>query len=157
VRAAAVVLTLLVVSTVSAAGAGGLVFERADGSTITVPGTPRTWCDGDGLHILTRGSQKQSRWQIGVVRPNVESGRVLRFTWTRPNGVELFVYDSRTRNEASDGAESSRGRIVLRRASCRRGARVEIVVAAVLASELSDGRPIRVSGTFVGPVGARPF
>jgi hypothetical protein len=155
VRAATVVLTLLVFS--SATAAASLVFKRADGSTIAVPGTPRTWCDGDGLHVLTLGSPKHSRWQIGVARPSVKGGRVLRFTWMRPNGVELFVYDAKTGNEASDGAEGSRGRVYLRRASCRRGGRVEIVVSAVLASEFSDGRPIRVSGTFVGRVGARPF
>ena len=150
-------LVLLLVSTASARAAEQIVFRRADGCAVTFAGSAGTWCDRDALHVLTLGRAKQSRWQLGIARRSLRSGRTLRFTWLRPNGVELFVYDARTRNETSDEAESSRGRIVLRHAGCRRGGRVEIAIWAFLSSELSGGEPIRVSGTFVGPVGTRPI
>jgi hypothetical protein len=133
-----------------------LVFHRADGSIITLPKTVRTWCDRDGLHAVGFGTLRESRWELGIVRTKVRSGAVLPYSWTRPNGVALFVFDAKTRNEASEGAEGSHGRVELRRASCVRGAQVVIKVSGVLASEFSDGQPVRVSGTFFGRVGKRP-
>jgi hypothetical protein len=158
VRTIAHALALLAVAVcaASASAATTLVFRRADGSAITFPKTVRTWCDTGGLHAVGFGTIGQSHWQLGIARMNVRSGRVLPYSWQRPNGVELFVFDAKTRNEASEGAEGSHGRVEPRRASCARGARVEIAVSGVIASEFSDGKPVRVSGTFVGRVGARP-
>lgn len=140
----------------SAGAATTLVFRRADGSAIALPKTVRTWCDGDGLHAVGFGTIRQSHWQLGIARKNVRSGAVLPWSWRRPNGVELFVFDAKTRNEASEGAEGSHGRVVVQRASCVRGARIVIPASGVLASEFSDGKPVRVSGTFVGRLGTRP-
>jgi hypothetical protein len=151
-------LLLLIVLGVCAtsAAADGLVFRRADGSAIDFPGPVRTWCDRDGLHVATVGTIRQSRWELGIARASVRSGRVWRFSWEHPNGVEVFVFDAKTRNEASDGPEGSHGRVLLRRATCARGGRVEIGLSGVIASEFFDGKDIRVSGAFVGRVGPRP-
>jgi hypothetical protein len=108
------------------------------------------------LHAAVFGTLRQSRWEFGIARTKVRSGAVLPYSWMRPNGVALFVFDEKTRNEASEGAEGSRGRVELRRASCARGAQVVITVSGVLASEFSDGKPVRISGTFSGRVGKGP-
>jgi hypothetical protein len=156
VRIIALTLVALAVLAGSANAATTLVFRRVDGSAITFPKTVRTWCDGDGLHAVGFGTIRQSHWQLGIARKNVRSGLQLPYSWTRANGVELFVFDAKTRNEASEGAEGSRGRVKIRRASCARGARVAIDVFGTLASEFSDRKPVRVSGTFVGRIGTRP-
>jgi hypothetical protein len=99
---------------------------------------------------------RQSRWQLQIARKSVHSGRVVRFSWRRENGIRIFVYDSKTRNEASDGAEGSHGKITLRRATCRRGQAVEIGLSGTIASEFFDGKPVRMSGTYRGRIGSRP-
>lgn len=153
----ALTLTLVSLTLVgSAHAATTLAFRRTDGSAITLPTTVRTWCDGDGLHAVGFGTIRQSHWQLGIARKNVRSGLLLPYSWKRPNGIELFVFDGKTKNEASEGAEGSHGRVALRHASCTRGARVVIDVSGVLASEFSDRKPVRVSGRFVGRVGPRP-
>ena len=102
------------------------------------------------------GRIRQSRWQLQIARKHVHPGRVLGFSWRHANGIGIFVYDAKTRNEASEGAEGSRGKVVLRRASCRRGHVVEIGLSGTIASEFSDGKPVRVSGTYRGRIGSRP-
>ena len=155
-RLVAIVVVFLSLCCASATAAAELVFTRADGSTIVFPEAVRTWCDSDGLHAVVLGTARQSRWQLGISRKNVRNGRVVPFSWRRTNGVELFVFDAKTRNEASEGAEGSHGRVELRRASCAPGARVVISVDGVIASEVSDGRRVRVSGTFEDRVGRKP-
>lgn len=153
----ALALTLVGLTIVGSANAATtLVFRRPDGSAITLPKTVRTWCDGDGLHAVGFGTIRQSHWQLGIARKNVQSGLVLPYSWKRPNGIELFVFDGKTKNEASEGAEGSHGRVALRHASCGRGARVVVDVSGVLASEFFDGKPVRASGTFSGRIGPRP-
>lgn len=155
-RLTALAVVLLAVSSAVAGAGTGLVFRRADGSALAFTGDARSWCDADGLHVLRFGGIHRSHWQLGIERNRVLSGRTLRFTWRNANGVEIFVLDAKTRNEASEGAEGSHGRVVLRRATCVRGGRLEIAVSGVIASEFGDGKPIRVSGTFLGRVGSRP-
>ena len=153
----ALALTLVALTIVGSANAATtLVFRRTDGSAISFPKTVRTWCDGDGLHAVGFGTIRQSHWQLGIARKNVRSGLVLPYSWKRPNGIELFVFDAKTKNEASEGAEGSHDRVALRHASCARGARIAVDVSGVLASEFFDGKPVRVSGTFSGRVGPRP-
>jgi hypothetical protein len=141
----------------SAAAADSPLFRRANGSAIVFPGTVRAWCDATRLNLfsLTR-KVRQSRWQLQIARKHVHPGRVVRFSWRHANGIGIFVYDAKTRNEASEGAEGSHGTVTLRRASCRLGHAVEIGLAGTIASEFSDGKPIRVSGTYRGRIGSRP-
>ena len=149
-------LAVVAICVSSANAASSLAFRRTDGSAIVFPRTTRTWCDGDGLHVVVYGTIRQSHWQLGIARKNVRSGRELPYSWRRSNGVELFVFDAKTRNEASEGAEGSQGRVELGSASCVRGARIVVAVSGVIASEFADGEPVRVAGTFSARVGPRP-
>ena len=133
-----------------------LTFHRKDGSRTSFPGAVRAWCDRDALHVITLGAIGQSRWQLSVARTGLHSRETIDFTWRRPRGIELFVFDATTKNEASEGAEGSRGHVVLRRTTCSRGGAFEIAVSAVIASEFFDGTRIRASGTLRGKVGRQP-
>jgi hypothetical protein len=156
VRILVVAPVVLAVCVASASAATTLAFKRADGTALRFPADARAWCARDGLHVVTPGTTRESRWQLSIPRKNVRSGRMLPFSTARPNGVEIFVFDAKTHNEASDGAEGSHGRVQVWRAACLRGARLLIGVSGVVASELSDGKPVRVSGTFEGRVGTPP-
>jgi hypothetical protein len=148
---------LLLAFTGSAAASGSVLFRRANGSAIVFPGTVRAWCDAKRLNIFSLAPKlRQSRWQLQITRKHVQPGRVVRFSWRHANGIGIFVYDAKTRNEASEGPEGSHGVVTLRRATCRRGHAVEIGLAGTIASEFSDGKPIRVSGTYRGRIGSRP-
>jgi hypothetical protein len=149
-------LTLLLALAGSAAASTSPVFRRADGSAIVFPGPGRAWCDAKNLYIVSLGRLRDSRWEIDVARKSLRPGSVIRFTWLHENGIVVFVYDAKTHNEASDGAEGSRGAITLRRATCRRGGSLEIGLSGTIASEFFDGKPVRVSGTYRGTVAAPP-
>jgi len=99
---------------------------------------------------------RQSRWQLQIARKHVHPGRVVRYSWRHANGIGIFVYDGKTRNEASEGAEGSHGTVTLPRVTCRRGGAVEIGLSGTIASEFSNGKPVRVSGTYRGRIGSRP-
>jgi hypothetical protein len=116
----------------------------------------RAWCDRTNLIVVSLGRIRQSHWEIDVARKQLHPGRVIRFDWRRENEIVVFVYDAKTRNEASDGAEGSRGVLTLRRATCRRGGSLAIRLSGTIASEFSDGTPVRVSGTYRGRVGSLP-
>jgi hypothetical protein len=150
-------LGLLLALAGSAAASGSPLFRRADGSAIVFPGAVRAWCDSKRLTVVNLAPKlRQSRWQLEVTRKRVRRGNVVRFSWRRPNGIAIFVYDAKTKNEASEGAEGSHGVVTLRRATCRRGGSLEIALSGTIASEFSDGKPVRVSGTYRGTVGSRP-
>ena len=149
-------ITLVVVVSGSSGGTSSPVFRRADGSVISFPGPVRAWCDEQGLNVVSLGTVRQSRWQLQIARRHVHPGGVARFSWRHANGIGIFVYDGKTRNEASDGAQGSHGTVMLRRATCRRGGAVEIGLSGTIASEFSDGKPVRVSGTYRGRIGSRP-
>jgi len=133
-----------------------ITFHRADGSRIAFPGAVRAWCERDALYVVTLGRTNQSRWQLSVARKELVPRRTVLFTWEKARGITLFIFDAQTRNEASESAEGSRGRIVLRRATCTRGGSLEIAVSALVASEFSDGARIRASGVLKTQIGARP-
>ncbi len=141
----------------SAAAADSPLFRRANGSAVVFPGTVRAWCDAKRLNIFSLASKRQqSHWQLQIARKHVHPGRVVRYSWRHANGIGIFVYDGKTRNEASEGAEGSHGTVTLHRVSCRLGHIVEIGLAGTIASEFSDGKPVRVSGTYRGRIGSRP-
>ena len=153
----ALLLALLVAAAGSAAASDSPLFRRADSSAIVFPGGVRAWCDAKSLNVFSLGpTLRSSRWELEVGRKSVRPGGVIRFSWRGANGISIFVYDAKTHNEASVGAEGSRGVVTLRRATCRRGGSLEIGLSGTIASEFSDGKPIRVSGTYRGTVGAPP-
>jgi hypothetical protein len=149
--------TLLLVATGYAAASAGPLFLRADGSVIVFPGAVRAWCDTKSLNVVSLGKRiRQSHWQLEIARKRLQPGRLIRFTWRRTNGVGIFVFDAKTHDEASEGAEGSRGVVTLRRVTCRRGGSVKIGLSGTIASEFSDGKPVRVSGTYRGTVSSPP-
>ena len=142
----------------SAAASDSPLFRRANGSVIVFPGTVRAWCEAKRLNIFSLAPKlRQSRWQLQIARKHVRPGRVVRFSWRHANGIGVFVYDAKTRNEASEGTEGSHGVVTLRRATCRRGGVVEIGLSGTIASEFFDGKPVRMSGTYRGRIGSRPY
>ena len=147
--------TLVLVISGSAA-TGSPLFRRANGSAIVFPGTVRAWCDATSLEVASLGRIEQSRWQLEVARKRLQPGHTVSFSWRRANGIGIFVFDAKTHNEASEGAEGSRGVVTLRRATCTRGGPLEIGVTGTIASEFLDGKPIRVSGVYRGTVGSAP-
>jgi hypothetical protein len=150
-------ITVLLAATGSAAASESPLFRRADGSAIVFPGAVRAWCDGKSLNVASLGRRmRDSRWQLEIARKRLHPRRVLRFSWRRANGVGIFVFDGKTRNEASEGPEGSRGTVTLRRVTCRRGGLLRIGLSGTIASEFSDGKPVRVSGTYRGTVSSPP-
>ena len=141
----------------SAGASESPLFRRPNGSAIVFPGGVRAWCDGKRLNVFSVPPKvAQSRWQLQIGRKHLRAGRVVRFSWRRANGVGVFVVDAKTHNEASQGAEGSRGAITLRRATCRRGGVVELGLSGTIASEFFDGQTIRMSGVYRGTIGPRP-
>ena len=152
----AVLIGALLLVAVGSATTSSPVFRRTDGSAILFPGSVRAWCDAKSLQVVSLGRIRQSRWQVEVARKSLRPGHTVRFSWQRANGIGIFVFDAKTHNEASEGAEGSHGVLALRRATCRRGGSLEVGVSGTIASEFSDGTPIRVSGTYRGTVGSAP-
>jgi hypothetical protein len=148
---------LLAIAGSAAAAADSPLFRRADGTAIVFPGAVRAWCGTKNLNVLNLARRiRQSRWQLEIARKHVHGRRVVRFSWHSANGIRIFVYDAKTHNEASEGAEGSHGVITLRRATCRRGGTLVVRVSGTIASEFSDGTPVRVSGTYRGRVASPP-
>src|SRR5919198_1578762 len=146
---------LLVVA--GSAATNSPLFRRANGSAIVFPGTVRAWCNAKSLEVASLGPRLlQSRWQLEVARKSLQEGHAVSFSWRRASGIGIFVFDAKTHNEASEGAEGSRGVVTLRRATCQRGGSLEIGVSGTIASEFGDGKPIRISGTYRGTVGSAP-
>jgi Kelch motif len=150
--------------------ATGLTFRRTNGSRIEFAGRVHVWCgawntdvDTRTLHVavLRRAGPGFARpyWWVFAVAKDVERARSIRFPAQPregdPRGVGMFVYDTRTGNEASSEEEESRGAISFAPTACAVDAPVRFTVAATLGSE-TGGKPIRVAGTFRGVVSSRP-
>jgi hypothetical protein len=154
--------------------AQGLVFERADGSNIEMPGRPLVWCGpwndvipDHVLHVAAVGGVKRQAgekwftyWQLWAIPEHIEGRAAVGFpgnyTFDDPSGVVLFVGDAETRNEASTTGKDSSGQIVFAQASCDVGAPIEFTIDAVVDSEFSDGDLVTAKGTFRGVVGPPP-
>jgi N-acetylneuraminic acid mutarotase len=150
---------------------GGLTFRRADGTRIQFSGRIRAWCGAwndleptRSLHIAVMRADGRGfarpYWHVFAVPADVARRRVIRFpvgiSELRVRGAAVFVYDRNTGNEASSEEEGSRGWISFAPVRCAVGLPVRFSISAVLGSELSDGKPIRVSGRFEGTIAAKP-
>ena len=164
---------LLVGATLVGAGAtlvstSAPTFRRSDGTAIRFAAPIRVWCgrwEPDvpvrSLHVgalpARRGS---SYWMLTAVLRDVRAHPRVRFpigfVWNRPKGAEIFVYDARTKNEASSETEEAHGTVEFSQVGCRRGQRVQLTVHGVLGSEFFDGKKVRSDGTVRGVVGATP-
>jgi hypothetical protein len=141
-----------------------LLFERPNGSELRFQAVPRVWCAPwaedvarPSIHVAAKDARRG--WELSAVRRDLEIGERIdfpnEFVWNRPRGAQLFVAAGRL--EASSAEEESSGSIAFSRATCRLGSVVEFSVDAVLGSELFEGDPVRVSGTYRGRVSKPPY
>jgi hypothetical protein len=154
--------------------AQGLVFERADGSKIEMPGRPLVWCGPWNDEIPERalqvaaigGIERQpgekwfTYWHLWAIPAHIDDQAAVGFpgnyTFDDPSGVVLFVGDTETKNESSSNGDDSSGQIVFAQASCDVGAPIEFTIDAVIDSEFSDGDLVTAKGTFHGVVEPPP-
>jgi hypothetical protein len=153
---------------------GGLVFSRADGSEIDIPGRAVVWCGpwndmipAQALQIAAiegveraAGQEWFSYWRVWAIVEDVRGGQPVtlpnQFIWNKPRRAEIFVGDFPTENEASSKQEGSSGHIVFRKATCELGGEVEFTIDAAIGSEFGDGEPVFGAGTFKGLVSDPP-
>ena len=149
-----------------------LVFRREDGSEIEMPGRPIAWCGPDDVRpgtvlqvaaidgVKRTSDERFSYWYVWAVPEDVEEGESISFplprAWDDARGVQIFVGDSVTDNEASTSGEDSSGQISFSQATCEIGAPIEFTVDAVIDSEFYDGDPVKANGTFRGVLDEAP-
>ena len=129
---------------------------RPDGSKIALKPTIRVWCgpwepDVRVPSIHVRVGSRSRAWTLSAVVADVRRRPVVRFphsfVFDKPTGAQLFAVDAR--NEASSAEEEASGRMTFSRARCgRTSLDLRFAVDAVMGSELSDGTPIAIRGTF---------
>lgn len=157
-------LALLCLLTCASVAEAQLVFKRPSGSAIHFNGQPRAWCGPwaedvarPSFHVGLRSARRG--WELSAVRRDVQIGRSIEFpndfVWNKPHGAQLFAFDAPI--EASTAEEESSGSMVFSHLSCRLGSVVEFSVEAVLGSELFEGTPVQVSGTYRGHVSRGPL
>ena len=138
-----------------------LTLTRADGDEVEFPARVRVWCgrwepdvEARALHVRIGRPGKGAFWWLRAVVADVRREPVVRlphsFVFDRPTGAQLFAVDGT--NELSSAEEEASGRIVFRRARCGRRLAVRVRVDATLGSELSDGEPLTVTGSFAARV-----
>jgi hypothetical protein len=134
-----------------------LVFTRSDGSRVDYPFDVRVRCGRwapdvpvRALHVRMGWSRPRSRWSLSAVVRDVRRRPVVRlprsFVWNEPKGALLFATDGQ--NEVSSAEEEASGRIRFDRVRCGRRLAVRFRIRAVLGSELFDGEPVSVRGSF---------
>jgi hypothetical protein len=149
-----------------------LVFTRSDGSPVGFLDQAQlyVWCgpwDGDvvpapSLQVWFGGpGVSDPKWHLKAVVAGISAGTPVLFphsvNWDDPDGVELFVLDPP--NELSttiDGAGLG-GQITFQVFQCGAEGVVHFSINTVIGSELGDGPPVTVSGSFRAPVGQPPF
>lgn len=159
---AGLVVAVLLLAAAPAAEAG-LVFKRPGGSEIQFAGSPRVWCGPwddevarSSVHVALRNARRG--WELSAVRRDLVPGGRIEFpndfVSKHPRGALFFAFDGAI--EASSAEEESSGSMVFSRLNCRPGGVVEFSIDAVLGSELFNGKPVRVSGTYRGRVSSPP-
>ena len=134
------------------------LFRRANGSAIVFPGTVRAWCDAKRLNVFSLARRTPA---VALAAPDrAEARPPADVSFGSAGGTRTGSASSsmtrRRKTRRRSGAEGSHGTVTLRRATCRRGGAVEIGLSGTIASEFSDGKPVRVSGTYRGRIGSRP-
>lgn len=143
-----------------------LVFTREDGTLAEVGQRYFVWCGewepGEvatpAVHVSNM-TLAEAGWMLRAVRADVGGGATITFPndfiFDQPEGALLFINDRD--NELSTAEPESSGSITFQEVSCERGGTVRFSVDAVVGSEFGDGPTMRVTGSFRGTVGDRPF
>jgi hypothetical protein len=135
--------------------ANEIVLTRADGTAIPVKQTFRVWCgpwerDVPKPSVHVQAGARGELWTMSAVVADVRRRPVVRFPhsfiFDKPTGARLFAGDGR--NEASTSTQKSSGRITFSRVRCGKRPDVRFEVAAVIGSELFDGTPVAMRGSF---------
>lgn len=147
---------------VPAEGAAGLrvrdrlTWSRPDGTAVAFRPDVRVWCGRwesgvpvPSIHVRV-GAGVRPRWELSAVVADVKRHPVVRlphsFVFDHPTGAQLFATDGR--NEVNSDTEESRGRIRFLRVSCGRRLRIAFRFTGRVGSELGDGEPLLVRGSF---------
>jgi len=143
-----------------------LVFTREDQTVISFSSDAQlfVWCgpweegevDTPSLHVLFAGLE--DGWQLSAVIADVTLGEPLlfpnSFIFDQPKDVHIFVLDPP--NELSTQESESGGSITFQQLGCGSGGEVQFSIDAVIGSEVTDGTPVSVTGTFRAPIGQPP-
>ena len=100
--------------------------------------------------IHVRVGNRSRHWELSAVLADVNAKPTIRFphsfVFDQPEGAQLFA--ATPLHEVSSAEEEARGKITFTRASCGTPLGLAFRIDAKLGSELSDGRSLRVKGTF---------
>ena len=153
-------LPLLLLLPAPAAAAPSLrVHDHLDWKGAGFPPDVRVWCgpwsadaSNPSIHVLA--GTRARHWQVDAVLADVQARPTIRFphsfVFDHPRGAEVFA--ATPLHEVSSATDTARGKITFTRVSCKNGLRLAFHIDATLGSELSDGRPLRVTGTFSASV-----
>ena len=133
-----------------------LVWTRPDGTRAAFRPEFRVWCGRwepdvkvPSIHVWV-GDRPQAHWELHAVVADVRRRPVVRlpnaFVFDHPRGALLFGTDRG--NEVNSDTQPSTGRIRFGRVRCGRKLRISFRVSGSLGSELSDGEPLDVRGSF---------
>ena len=139
-----------------------LTWTRPDGTRVAFRPDVRVWCGRwssdakvPSIHVRV-GAGLAPRWELHAVVADVKRRPVVRlphsFVFDHPTGAQLFATDRR--NELNSDTEPSTGRIRFQRVSCARRLRIAFRVSGRVGSELGDGEPLIVRGTFSASTGS---
>jgi hypothetical protein len=133
-----------------------LSWSRPDGTPVAFRPDVRVWCGRwasdvpvPAIHVRL-GAGLRPRWELHAVVVDVKRHPVVRlphsFLFDHPTGAQLFAVDGS--NEVNTDTEESSGRIRFQRVSCGRRLRIAFRVSGRAGSELGDGEPLLVRGSF---------
>jgi hypothetical protein len=132
-----------------------LTFAHADRTPVAFGREVRVWCGRwasdvpvRSIHVIVGG--RTPRWELHAVVADVRRKRVVAlpnaFVFDHPRGALLFATEGPI--EVNSDREESTGRIRFLRVGCGPRLRIAFRVSGHLGSELSDGEPLSVRGSF---------
>jgi hypothetical protein len=134
----------------------GLSVTRPDGTRVAFRPDVRVWCGRwapdvatPAIHV-TVGARLTPRWELLAVVADVRRRPLVRlpnsFVFDHPKGALFFATDRR--NELNSDTGDSTGTIRFGRVRCGRRLAISFRVSGHIGSELSDGEPVTVRGSF---------
>jgi len=133
-----------------------LSVTRPDGTRVAFRPDFRVWCGPwapdvatPSIHV-TVGARLTPRWEMLAVVADVRRRPLVRlpnsFVFDHPKGALFFATDRR--NELNSDTDESNGTIRFGRVSCGRRLLISFRFSGRIGSELSDGEPVSVRGSF---------
>ena len=141
-----------------------LTWTHTDGTPVAFGRDVRVWCGRwapdvpvRSIHVII--GRRSPRWELHAVVADVRRRPVVRlpnsFGFDRPRGAQLFATEGPL--EVNSDQEESTGRIRFLRVGCGRRLRIAFRYSGRVGSELFDGEPLTVRGSFsAGARSSRP-